>query len=218
MAEANCLILYRNNIWPWGILWVTLCWPRSKVKVTVHTASTWVVDALKSLNLTEFQYNCTHMCIPWGARGSSKLGHLDLYSRSQEPIFQNGRKPVSQRHLMRTVLLCQNVPCNHRMKYQNHFTENRSLWPTFWVKMSFHHYNWNASHSNMARGNHLILSRNNTWPWDILWMTLYWPRSKVKVTVHIGSPKVVNTLRSLNLFEFQYICIHMYLSWRGCGS
>ena len=63
MARASHLILYRNNIWPWDIWWMTLCWPRSKVKVTVHTASTWVVDALQSLNLTEFQYNCTHICV-----------------------------------------------------------------------------------------------------------------------------------------------------------
>ncbi len=108
------------------------------------------------------------MCLSWGPRASSKLGHLDLYPRSQEPIFKNGRKPVSQKHLMQTVFLCKNVPCKHRMKYQNHFLENRSLWPTFWIKMSFHHYNWNTSHSNMARANHLILYRNKYSPESVL--------------------------------------------------
>ena len=31
--------------------------------------------------------------------------------------------------------LCQNVRCKHKIKYQNHFAENRSLGPTFTTEM-----------------------------------------------------------------------------------
>ena len=85
---------------------MTLCWPRSKVKVTVHIVSTWVVNALKSLNLIEFQYNCTHMYLSLGAWGIFKLGQLDLFSRSQETIFKNGRKPVYQKGLFCCAKRC----------------------------------------------------------------------------------------------------------------